>query len=38
MSLPCRQVFAAGQKAIQVHGPFPELEAELIAPHQGFWK
>jgi len=38
MNLPCRKVFAAGQKSIKVFGPFPELETELIAPHQGFWK
>ncbi len=38
MNLPCRQVFAAGQKSINVYGPFPDLESELIAPHQGFWK
>jgi tRNA(Arg) A34 adenosine deaminase TadA len=38
LSLPCREVFARGQKAIRVHGPFPELEAELVAPHAAFWK
>lgn len=38
MNLPCRQVFDAGQKSIQVSGPFPELEEELIEPHKGFWK
>ncbi len=38
MHLPCKQVFAAGQKSIQLNGPFPELEAELVAPHKGFWK
>ncbi len=37
MDLPCRQVFAAGQKAIQVIGPVPELEAEIAALHLGFW-
>ena len=26
--LPCRKIFAAGQKPIEVVGPFPELEAE----------
>ena len=35
--LPCRQVFACGQKAIQVIGPFPELEEETAAVHAGFW-
>lgn len=35
--LPCRQVFACGQKDIQVIGPFPELEEETAAVHAGFW-
>lgn len=35
MDLPCRQVFAAGQRAIAVAGPMMEDEAE--APHRGFW-
>lgn len=38
MNLPCRQVFAAGQKSIQVDGPCQELEEELIEPHKGFWQ
>jgi tRNA(Arg) A34 adenosine deaminase TadA len=38
LQLPCRQVFASGQKAIQVIGPVPELQAELLAPHARFWK
>ena len=29
-------VLAAGQKGIEVHGPFSEIEDELIAPHRGF--
>jgi len=36
-SLPCRQVFAAGQKAIEVLGPFPAVEEEAAAVHQGYW-
>jgi tRNA(Arg) A34 adenosine deaminase TadA len=35
MDLPCRQVFAAGQRRIDVVGPLLEEEAE--APHRGFW-
>jgi tRNA(Arg) A34 adenosine deaminase TadA len=35
MDLPCRQVFAAGQRAITVEGPL--LEDEAAAPHRGFW-
>ncbi|WP_439113999.1 nucleoside deaminase [Hydrogenophaga sp.] len=37
LSLPCREVLARGQKAIDVVGPVLALEAELMAPHQGFW-
>lgn len=37
LSLPCRQVFASGQKDVEVIGPVPELEAELLAPHASFW-
>jgi tRNA(Arg) A34 adenosine deaminase TadA len=38
LDLPCREVFARGQKAVQVTGPFPDLTAELVEPHRGFWK
>ena len=38
LDLPCRQVVASGQKAIEVIGPVPELRAELLAPHVSFWK
>ena len=38
LNLPCRQVFASGQKAIQIMGPVPELLAELLEPHASFWK
>ncbi len=38
MSLSSRVVLASGQKKIEVHGPFPEIEAELIAPHRDFWR
>ena len=37
MHLPCRTVFAAGQKPMQVIGPVPELEAEIAALHSEFW-
>jgi tRNA(Arg) A34 adenosine deaminase TadA len=37
MNLPCREVFARGQKAITVIGPVPEVETEIAALHQGFW-
>ncbi len=38
MDLPCRAVLAAGQKAIDVIGPVPEVEAEIAALHLDFWK
>jgi tRNA(Arg) A34 adenosine deaminase TadA len=38
LSLPCREIFARGQKKIKVVGPVPEVEQEVIAVHQGFWK
>ena len=38
MSLPSRKVLFSGQKTIEVHGPFPEIEDELIAPHRDFWQ
>ena len=38
MHLASRTVLGSGQKRIEVHGPFPELEEELIAPHRDFWQ
>ncbi len=38
MNLPSRTVLSYGQKDIDVHGPFPELEEELLKPHLDFWK
>lgn len=38
MDLPCREVFARGQKTIEVMGPVPEMEAEIAALHQDFWQ
>jgi tRNA(Arg) A34 adenosine deaminase TadA len=38
INLSSRTVLAAGQKKIEVHGPFPELAEELLAPHRDFWK
>ncbi len=38
MSLPSRTVIASGQKKIEVHGPIPEIEEELLAPHRDFWR
>jgi tRNA(Arg) A34 adenosine deaminase TadA len=38
LNLPCRTVFAAGQKAIEVMGPIAEMEDEIAALHIDFWK
>jgi len=35
LSLPCRDVFARGQRPVDVVGPLLEDEASL--PHRGFW-
>lgn len=37
MDLPCRTVFAAGQKQVEVIGPVPALEEEIAALHRDFW-
>jgi tRNA(Arg) A34 adenosine deaminase TadA len=37
MSLSSRTVLGSGQKKIEIHGPFPEVENELIAAHRNFW-
>ena len=34
-SLPCREVFARGQRRVDVLGPL--IEDEAAAPHRGFW-
>lgn len=37
LDLPCREVFARGRKPVVVIGPFPEVEAEAVAAHEGYW-
>ncbi len=40
LSLPCRELYARGQKPVRVFGPFDDdaqLIDELLAPHRGFW-
>jgi tRNA(Arg) A34 adenosine deaminase TadA len=37
LDLPCREVFARGQKAVKVWGPVPEVEEEIAALHRRFW-
>ena len=38
LNLPCREVFSRGQKAVEVIGPVPELDAEIADLHRDFWK
>jgi tRNA(Arg) A34 adenosine deaminase TadA len=38
LDLPCREVFARGQKALRVWGPFEEVEEEIAALHRRFWR
>ena len=38
LDLPCRDVFARGQKRIAVIGPVLEVEAEIAALHADFWR
>lgn len=35
--LPCREIFAHGQREITVVGPFPELAEEIVAVQAGYW-
>ncbi len=37
MDLGCRKVLAAGRRNVRIRGPYPALEAEIIAAHDGFW-
>ena len=38
LDLPCREVFARGQKALRVVGPVPGVEEEIAALHRDFWQ
>ncbi len=38
LDLPCRSVFAAGQRTTEVVGPVPALEEEITALHRDFWR
>jgi len=37
LDLPCRELFARGQKAVQVIGPVAEMRDEIAALHRQFW-
>jgi tRNA(Arg) A34 adenosine deaminase TadA len=38
LDLPCRELFARGQKPIEVIGPVPDVEDEIAALHLAFWQ
>jgi tRNA(Arg) A34 adenosine deaminase TadA len=38
LDLPCREVFARGQKSIEVIGPVTAMEEEIAALHRDFWR
>jgi hypothetical protein len=37
LMLPCREVFARSQRAVEILGPASEVDAEARAVHAGFW-
>lgn len=37
LDLPCRTVFAAGQRAVEVIGPLAEDDPEFVGVHDGAW-
>jgi tRNA(Arg) A34 adenosine deaminase TadA len=37
LDLPCREVFARGQKDMRVIGPVPKMAEAIAATHRGFW-
>ncbi|MCP5271351.1 MAG: nucleoside deaminase [Burkholderiaceae bacterium] len=38
LDLPCREVFARGQKAVQVIGPVTAVRDEIVVLHRTFWR
>ena len=38
LDLPCREVFARGQKDMRVIGPVPQMAEAIAATHRAFWK
>lgn len=38
LDLPCREVFARGQKDLRVIGPVPEVAGQIAALHRRFWR
>ncbi len=38
LALPCREVFARGQRSVEVIGPVEAVAEEMVATHRGFWE
>ena len=38
LALPCREVFARGQRPVEVIGPVEAVADEMVATHRGFWE
>ncbi len=38
LDLPCREVFARGQKDVRVIGPVPEMSEAIAELHRRFWR
>ncbi|MBS0446749.1 MAG: nucleoside deaminase [Proteobacteria bacterium] len=38
LALPCRELFARGQKDMQVIGPVPEMAEAIAALHRRYWR
>ncbi len=38
LDLPCRELFARGQKAVEVVGPVAAVQEEIAALHRAFWR
>jgi tRNA(Arg) A34 adenosine deaminase TadA len=38
LDLPCREVFAKGQRAVEVLGPFEEVGAAVVVAQEGYWE
>lgn len=36
--LECRVIFESGRRPVEVRGPYGELEDEIAAQHQSYWK
>ena len=36
--LECRVIFNSGRRAVEVRGPFAQLEEQIAAQHQVYWK